>query len=107
VRVQQLEYENSAMEKNYKMHYCEMDDDISIDNISIIAPTPQPPLDDSSLNYCQEVLALYEREEQFQADKAQLINEVRLILAANNQNTTPTPQESLLFRMTAKVLAYV
>jgi hypothetical protein len=64
--VQQLENENSAMERNYKMFFCEIEDEeLSIDGIDII-PARQDTPDEDSLAHLQEVLALYEREENFQ-----------------------------------------
>lgn len=41
-----------------------MDDDLSIDNIEIITPQ-QESVDESSIAYFQEVLNLYQREEEF------------------------------------------
>lgn len=62
LRVQQLENENSAMERNYKMHFVDLEDDeLSIDNIDIIIAAEKDFPDDDNHAHLKEILQSFEK----------------------------------------------
>lgn len=62
LRVQQLENENSAMERNYKLHFIDLEDDeLSIDSVDIITAAEKDPHDDDNHAHLKEVLQSFEK----------------------------------------------
>lgn len=73
LRVKQLENENSEMERNGRLRFCEMEDDLSIDSVEPI-PGKDGGTDDEEISHLREVLELYAKEEEFQAIKEQMMS---------------------------------
>jgi hypothetical protein len=72
-----------AMERNYKLRFCEMEDDLSIESVEPI-PGKEGEMDDEEMSHLREVLQLYAREEEFQAVKAQMISEIQQMMGSSN-----------------------